>query len=63
MKYDPRKIQELRRKGRTYAEICEVMGCCKETVRRATTLDYEAYIAKERKRQRRYRLRNGTKMR
>ena len=59
MKYDPHKIEELRAKGRTYAEICEILGCCKETIRRAVAPDYAKYIEKERERQRRYRLRNG----
>jgi predicted transcriptional regulator len=53
--YDTLRIRDLRDSGRTWREICEAMGCCEETVRRALTDDLEAFDHANNERQKRYR--------
>lgn len=62
-RYSYFRIRNLRDQGVTYKEICEALGCCEETIRRALTDDIDAFKkdAKNRQKKRRERLRNGVK--
>lgn len=61
MKHSHLKIRNLRRKGLTWKKICERMGCCENTVRRALVDDIDDFNEKENERKKRYRLRNAVK--
>lgn len=56
-RYSYLKIRRLRDMGHSWRSIAEIMGCCKETVRRALTDDIDGFKAKVRERVER--LRNG----
>jgi hypothetical protein len=56
-KYSWLKIRNLRLRGLTWSEIMEVMGCSRNTVRRALTPDYDAFLENENERKKKYRQR------
>ena len=61
MKYSHLRIRELRRKGLTWQQIMDRLGCSRSTIARALANDIDDYNAKENARKVRFRmgLRNG----
>jgi predicted transcriptional regulator len=53
--YSYLRIHRLRDSGRTWREICEALGCCEETIRRALTDDIRAFDHANNERQKKHR--------
>lgn len=64
MKHSALKIRDLDRKGLTWQQIMDRLGCSRSTIARALTNDIDAYRAKEYDRLKKHRrgLCNGLKL-